>query len=202
MCSQPIARASCARPFGHYPAHPAMLGAANGAGYARIRASLHCVVAIVRFSTRFAATVRVRARCFCGRMPPNGAPCGAARGGGKVRRRARTMRARSLRAHGCALNEPRSPLANSEGRMPGERATGVCFLLVTFLCTSKEKLPARPKGEWKLCTSGNREMERRAGFGLTSSAVESRRNDERRGQRSDTPRYGVAVSGCGGASTR
>jgi hypothetical protein len=37
------------------------------------------------------------------------------------------MRARSLRAHGRALSEPRSPLANSEGRMPGERATGVCF---------------------------------------------------------------------------
>ena len=33
----------------------------------------------------------------------------------------------ALRAHGCALSDPRSPLANSEGRMPGERATGVCF---------------------------------------------------------------------------
>ena len=30
--------------------------------------------------------------------------------------------------------------------MPGERATWGVFLLVTFLCTSKEKLPARPKG--------------------------------------------------------
>jgi len=29
------------------------------------------------------------------------------------------MRARSLRAQGRALSEPRSPLANSEGRMPG-----------------------------------------------------------------------------------
>jgi len=37
------------------------------------------------------------------------------------------MRARSLRAHGRALSEPRSPLADSEGGMPGERATGVCF---------------------------------------------------------------------------
>ena len=37
--------------------------------------------------------------------------------------------------------------------MPGERATWGVFLLVTFLCTSKEKLPARPQGEWKPCTS-------------------------------------------------
>jgi hypothetical protein len=37
--------------------------------------------------------------------------------------------------------------------MPGDRATWGVFLLVTFLCTSKEKLPARPQGEWKPCTS-------------------------------------------------
>jgi hypothetical protein len=37
------------------------------------------------------------------------------------------MRARSLHVHGRTFNEPRSPLADPEGRMPGERATGVCF---------------------------------------------------------------------------
>ena len=51
-----------------------------------------------------------------------------------------------------ARGRPRNPLANLEGRMPGRRATRGVFLLVTFLCTSKEKLPARPQGEWKPCT--------------------------------------------------
>jgi len=78
------------------------------------------------------------------------------------------MRARSLRAHGCALSEPRSPLANLEGRMPGRRATWGVFLLVTFLCTSKEKLPARPQGEWKPCTSRTKSTWIPACAGMTS----------------------------------
>ena len=65
--------------------------------------------------------------------------------------------------------------------MPGRRATWGVFLLVTFLCTSKEKLPARPQGERKLCTfESNKSKE--LDSGLTSSAVESRRNDELRGK--------------------
>src|SRR5579885_1140211 len=35
-----------------------------------------------------------------------------------------------------------------------------CFLLVTFLCTSKEKLPARPAAERKLCSGEQREVTR------------------------------------------
>jgi len=58
------------------------------------------------------------------------------------------MRTRSLRAQGRALSEPRSPLANSEGRMPGERATGVCFLWVTFLCTSTAPQERREQRSW------------------------------------------------------
>jgi len=42
------------------------------------------------------------------------------------------MRASSLYAHGCAFNESRSALANSEGRMPGERAAWGVLSLVTF----------------------------------------------------------------------
>src|SRR3954462_12591793 len=85
-------------------------------------------------------------------MPPNGAPVARRGRGGKVRRRARTMRARSLHAQGCAFSEPRSGLAHSEHRdVRRARHRGV-FLLVTFLCTSKEKLPAPPQEEWKLCT--------------------------------------------------
>jgi len=76
--------------------------------------------------------------CFCGRMPPKWGPCGAARVRRKVRRMARTMRASSLHAHGCAFNEPRSALAHSEGRMPGERATGVCFFRLPFFAQAKK----------------------------------------------------------------
>ncbi len=54
--------------------------------------------------------------------------------------------------------------------MPGDRATWGVFLLVTFLCTSKEKLPARPQGEWKLCTAASEKA--------LDSGV--RRNDEQR----------------------
>src|SRR5579883_2099377 len=36
----------------------------------------------------------------------------------------------------------------------------MCFLLVTFLCTSKEKLPARPAAERKLCSGEQREVTR------------------------------------------
>ena len=74
------------------------------------------------------------------------------------------MRARSLYAHGCAFSEPRSGLAHSEHTdVRRARHRGV-FLLVTFLCTSKEKLPARPKGEWKPCPY--RKQSKDAGFRL------------------------------------
>ena len=57
----------------------------------------------------------------------------------KAQRGARTMRARSTRAHGCAPGEPRSLLAQSPGRMPGDRGREGVFLLVTSLWASKEK---------------------------------------------------------------
>src|SRR4029079_12424066 len=49
------------------------------------------------------------------------------------------------RAHGCALNEPRNPLAKSEGRMPGDRATGGVLSLVTFFAQAK-KVTRSPSG--------------------------------------------------------
>jgi len=161
-------RASCAPPFGLFLR---TLAAPQGAPFGRHPAAE--AAALLDFSKheRFESPRRydrsllckpaVRARsvgdCFCGRMPPKWAPVARRAGGGKARRGARRMRARALRAHGCALSDPRNPLAKSEGRMPGDRATWGVFLLVTFLCTSKEKLPARPQGEWKLCTARARE---------------------------------------------
>src|SRR5450432_158400 len=94
--------------------------------------------------------VETTALALARRMRVNRGPCVAARVRRNGRRLARTMRASSLRAHGRALSEPRSSLAHSQGRMPGERHTGGCFLLVTFLCTSKEKLPARPRASGSL----------------------------------------------------
>jgi len=49
------------------------------------------------------------------------------------------MRARSLHVQGRTFSEPRSPLADSEGRMPVERDTGVAFSLVTFSWPLKRK---------------------------------------------------------------
>ena len=154
-------RASCAPPFGLF-LRP--LAAPQGAPFGRhpaAEATAHTYlllhqswmhenqfVAIIGLSINLAQATASAARCR-----PNGAPVARRAGGGRARRVARRMRARALRAHGCALSDPRNPLANLEGRMPGRRATRGVFLLVTFLCTSKEKLPARPQGEWKLCTS-------------------------------------------------
>ena len=115
------------RPFGLIPRSLRCSAPRTAPVCARIRASLHCVVAIVALSRNLAQEQEVRATASAAGCRPNGAPVARRGGGGKVRRRARTMRARSLRAHGRALSEPRSPLANSEGRMPGERDTGVCF---------------------------------------------------------------------------
>src|SRR4029078_209496 len=103
-------------------------------------------------------------------------------GGGKARRGARRMRARALRAHGCALSDPRNPLANLEGRMPGRRATWGVFLLVTFLCTSKEKFPARAQGEWKLCTkqeAGFRLDQLRSLGGARMTSIKERRANKK-----------------------
>ena len=68
------------RPFGHFPAPPAMLGAANGAGYPRIRASLHCFDPIVRPRRNLTRKQEPRAVASAAGCRPNGAPCGAASG--------------------------------------------------------------------------------------------------------------------------
>ena len=64
---------------------------------------------------------------------------------GKVRRRPRTMRGRSLNVHGRTSSEPRSALAHSQGRMPGERITGGGLLFGYFLLATQEKVTRSPK---------------------------------------------------------
>jgi hypothetical protein len=64
---------------------------------------------------------------------------------GKVRRRAHTMCARSLNVHGRTSSEPRSALAQSQGRMPGDRAAGGVFLWLSFFAQAK-KVTRSPAG--------------------------------------------------------
>ena len=68
------------RPYGHFPVAPAMLGTANGAGYCTY--AVHPWTALLRVGWDGARLLFAFALCccFCGRMPPNGAPCGAASG--------------------------------------------------------------------------------------------------------------------------
>ena len=51
------------------------------------------------------------------------------------------MRGRSLNVHGRTSSEPRSALANSEGRMPGERAAGGVFLWLPFFARKQRSNP-------------------------------------------------------------
>ena len=66
--------------------------------------------------------------CFCGRTPLKRGPLW--RGEGAKERpegwRARCAPVRCMHMDVHSAN-PRRPLAKSEGRMPGDRATGVCF---------------------------------------------------------------------------
>ena len=48
------------------------------------------------------------------------------------------MCARSLNVHGRTSSEPRSTLAKSEGRMPGDRAAGGVFLWLPFFAQAKK----------------------------------------------------------------
>ena len=138
-------------------------------------------------------------------MPPKWGPCGAARGRRKSPQGARTMRASSLRAHGRALSEPRSPLANSEGRMPGERATGGVFLWLLFFAQAK-KVTRSPAGRVEALHFKERRRNEEAGFRLelaptpalalrascavrARSGARSRRNDgEKRKKPAQRPR--------------
>ena len=98
------------------------------------------------------------------------------------------MRGRSLNVHGRTSSEPRSALAHSQGRMPGERITGGVFLWLPFFAQalrrrkrceqrswprSGEGQDARSQesyrlaaGEWKLALA-NRRRKTDAGFQLS-----------------------------------
>ena len=96
---------------------------------------------------------------FCGRMPPKPGPPEARRGcEGSVRRRAHTMCARSLNVHGRTSSEPRSTLADLQGRMPGRRAAGGVFLWLPFFAQAK-KVTRSPAGRVEALLSLNKKRE-------------------------------------------
>ncbi|MEA9513726.1 hypothetical protein VDR08_13880, partial [Xanthomonas campestris pv. campestris] len=62
----------------------------------------------------------------------------AARPADTTRRAARMDARRFCKGHGCPLQKFLPALRTRRAQRAG-REDGVCFLLVTFLCTSKEK---------------------------------------------------------------
>ncbi len=58
------------------------------------------------------------------------------------------MCARSLNVQGRTSSEPRSPLADLQGRMPGRRAAGGVFLWLSFFAQAK-KVTRSPAGRVK-----------------------------------------------------
>ena len=111
--------------------------------HARIRASLHCVTAIVRFHTTptSRATRASRCCCFCGRMPPKRGPLWR---GEQVEGQPEGARAGSARGR-CAHKDVRSAPPGTCSRTrragcPESAPPGVCFF-GDFLCTSKESYP-------------------------------------------------------------
>jgi len=134
MCSQPTRAHRARAPSGNFRRALRCSAPRTAPVHARIRASLHCVYGPVRVHTRHATRAKKRERLLLRQDAAQTGPRVARRGGeGKARRVARRMRASSLHAHGRAFSEPRSPLAHSEGRMPGERATGGVFLWLLSL---------------------------------------------------------------------
>jgi len=169
LCSQPTRAHRARAPSGNFRRTLRCSAPRTAPVNARNRASLHCVVVIVCFFERPGARPKKpQGAASAAGCRPNGAPVARRAGGGKARRVARRMRASSLRAHGCALNEPRSPLAKSEGRMPGDRATWGVFLSVTFFAQAKkgDSLARRASESLALATGIATERAKRARSGL------------------------------------
>jgi hypothetical protein len=78
------------------------------------------------------------------RTRANGTPVPRRRCVGKTRRVGHRTWPSPLSAQDAPSADPRSTFAQSQGRMPGDRGTGVAFLLVTFLDSAHPAL--RPSG--------------------------------------------------------
>ena len=104
------------RPCGHFPAPPAMLGTANGAGLC----TNPCIPALCD-SNRLRQQIAGASNSFCGRMPPKWGPCGAARGRRKSPKGgAQDARQFVARTRMCAQRTPQPPreVAGQDARRP------------------------------------------------------------------------------------
>ena len=89
------------------------------------------------------------------------------------------MCARSLNVHGGTSSEPRSTLAKSEGRMPGDRAAGGVFLWLPFFAQAK-KVTRSPIGRVEALLL-EEEKKPRAGSWIPASAGMASKRKETRG---------------------
>ena len=89
---------------------------------------------------------------------PTGPPVARRVADDEARRVGARDRADSAAGHRWPVSGTRPPLAQSEGRMPGDRATGGVFLWLLSL-HKQRKWPARPQGEWKLCSEGDKKKQ-------------------------------------------
>ena len=64
------------------------------------------------------------------------------------------MRGRSLHVYGCTSGEPRSTVAKSEGRMPGDRATGGVFLWLSFFAQALRRRSGANSGAGRVAAEG------------------------------------------------
>ncbi len=64
------------------------------------------------------------------------------------------MRGRSLNVHGRTSSEPRSTLAKSEGRMPGDRATGGVFLWLSLFAQALRRRSGANSGAGRVAAKG------------------------------------------------
>src|SRR6185369_16003813 len=141
--------------------------------YPRIRASLHCVNAIVRLHTTLPQEQRERAVAVASAAGcrPNGAPCGAASRWRKCPKgRAQEARAGAVRTRMCAQRppEPARALGGQDARRARHRG---CVSLVTFFAQAK-KVTRSPSGRVEALHFGNnKSKELDSGF---------RQNDELR----------------------
>ena len=176
------ARASCARPFGQFPPHPAMLGTANGAGWCRNP----CIPALRRCGRSRAYMVGARAKRYrLLLLRQDAAQTGPLWRGERAEEKPAGWRA------GCAPVRcmhmdvhSANPVARSRSRRAGCPETappGVCFFGY-FLCTSKESDPLARRASGSLALRKIKMNSRLRGNDVKRKKLDSgfRRNDELR----------------------
>ena len=146
-CTASQARRSIAAPLRAVPAPAAMLGTANGAPTDGSKA-VHPWTALIQVNChRTSGThseLRAPTLLLLRQDAAQTGPHVTRRArGGKARRGARTMRARSSHVQGCTFDEPRNALADPEHRDVWRARHLGCVCLVTLHLKEKDEAKAR-----------------------------------------------------------